>query len=106
VLDMGEPVRIADLARDLIKLSGLSEDEIKIVYTGLRPGEKLYEELLGADDDMLPTPHPKLKAARRRPQKPEWRDALHVWLTQSPALTDDEVRKALATWVPEYRSRS
>jgi FlaA1/EpsC-like NDP-sugar epimerase len=105
VLDMGEPVRIADLARDLIKLSGLSEDEIKIVYTGLRPGEKLYEELLGADDDMLPTPHPKLKAARRRPQKPEWLDALHAWLAQSPALTDDEVRKALATWVPEYRSR-
>lgn len=53
VLDMGEPVKIVDLAKNLIKLSGYTEDDIEIQYTGIRPGEKLYEELLG-EDEILP----------------------------------------------------
>src|SRR5699024_6899500 len=53
VLDMGEPVKIVDLAKNLIKLSDNTEDEIKIEYTGIRPGEKMYEELLG-EDEILP----------------------------------------------------
>ncbi|MDH5212109.1 MAG: polysaccharide biosynthesis protein, partial [Betaproteobacteria bacterium] len=64
VLDMGEPVRIVELARQLIRLSGLAEDDIRIEYTGLRPGEKLYEELLADAEHTLPTPHPKLRVAR------------------------------------------
>lgn len=62
VLDMGEPVRILDLANNLILLSGLRPDEdIKIVYTGIRPGEKLYEELAHLDEEMRPTFHSKIR---------------------------------------------
>jgi len=62
VLDMGEPVKIVDLARNLILLSGLRPDEdIKIEFTGVRPGEKLYEELNSLAEDTLPTPYEKIK---------------------------------------------
>jgi FlaA1/EpsC-like NDP-sugar epimerase len=67
VLDMGESVKIVDLARDLIALSGLGEDDIEIVFTGLRPGEKLYEELYFDDEQRVPTSHPKVFCALHRP---------------------------------------
>ena len=67
VLDMGEQVRIADLAHDLIRLSGLSSDSISIEYTGIRPGEKLYEELYGDGEELLPTSHAKVNMAYNRP---------------------------------------
>ncbi|MEO7727829.1 MAG: nucleoside-diphosphate sugar epimerase/dehydratase [Burkholderiales bacterium] len=104
VLEMGEPVLIADLARDLIRLSGFSMDEIKVVYTGLRAGEKLYEELLAADEDSLPTPHPKLRIAKARSENAAWLAQLLEWLRQSAPRGDDPVRKDLARWLPEYRS--
>jgi FlaA1/EpsC-like NDP-sugar epimerase len=63
VLDMGEPVKIVDLARNLILLSGLQPDrDIKIEFTGIRPGEKLFEELNLKDEDLVPTSHAKIRS--------------------------------------------
>ncbi len=64
VLDMGEQIKVIDMARDLIRLAGLPEHAIDIEITGIRPGEKLYEELFGGGETSLPLTHPKLRAAR------------------------------------------
>jgi FlaA1/EpsC-like NDP-sugar epimerase len=65
VLKMGTPVKIADMARDLIRLSGKEPDvDIKIIYTGLRDGEKLYEELITEGEDILPTGHEEIMVLR------------------------------------------
>ncbi len=72
VLDMGEPIRIDDLARDMIRLSGLRPDvDIPIVYSGLRAGEKLFEELLGAEEGTEPTSHSKIFKARNSRSRDE-----------------------------------
>jgi FlaA1/EpsC-like NDP-sugar epimerase len=105
VLDMGEPVRIADLARDMIRLSGFSENDIRIVYSGLRPGEKLYEEVLAADESTLPTPHPKLRIARARTEDNHWGERFATWLDQSSMLDSATVKAELQKWVPEYQPR-
>jgi len=102
VLDMGEPVKIVDLAKDLIRLSGFSEDEIKIEFTGLRPGEKLYEELLSDNEHTLPTPHPKLRIAQARAVPAEWLHEILNWLNSNATQNDMEVKEALVRWVPEY----
>ena len=103
VLDMGEPVRILDLARDMIRLSGFTEDEIRIEFTGLRPGEKLYEELLADGEATLPTPHPKLRIAKPSTvPDAAWLAELEQWLAAS-WRDEAEVKAGLRRWVPEYR---
>jgi FlaA1/EpsC-like NDP-sugar epimerase len=106
ILDMGEPVRIVDLARDLIRLYGFDEDQIRIEFSGLRPGEKLYEELLADDETTTRTPHPKLRTAKAREVPENLLDELLPWLMQHRVLADDEVRRDLRRWVPEYAPAS
>ncbi|MGZ8967514.1 MAG: polysaccharide biosynthesis protein, partial [Gallionella sp.] len=102
VLDMGEPVKIVDLAKELVRLSGMNEDDIKIEYSGLRPGEKLYEELLADDETTLPTPHPKLFIAQAVQCDMAWLERLLLWAAAS-TKADTQVRADLTQWVPEYQ---
>jgi FlaA1/EpsC-like NDP-sugar epimerase len=106
VLDMGEPVRIAELAKLMIRLSGADEDCIRIEYTGLRPGEKLYEELLADDESTLPTPHPKLRVAKARAADAGWYAECMAWLAESGLHDEATVKRKLKNWVPEYQPDS
>jgi FlaA1/EpsC-like NDP-sugar epimerase len=103
VLDMGAPVKIVDLARDMIRLSGFRPDvDMQIVFTGIRPGEKLFEELSHKDESTIATPHPSIFASRSvAPDAAHFasqvQELLHV------AATDGhKVRDALRRIVPEY----
>jgi FlaA1/EpsC-like NDP-sugar epimerase len=104
ILDMGEPVKIVDLARDLIQLSGLEEDDIEIVYRGIRPGEKLYEELLIAEEIADKTVHPKVFVGRTVAEPLSSvqlkLDRLIASLLE-PGV--EEMFAALTAIVPEYR---
>jgi len=102
VLDMGEPVRIVDLARDLIRLYGADPDHIPVVFTGLRPGEKLYEELLTSEESTKPTPHPKLRIAQARAANRDAVGQMVAWCERDRASSDAEVRARLKSWIPEY----
>ncbi len=105
ILDMGEPVKIVDLARDLIILSGLRPDEdIEIRFSGLRPGEKLFEELSTAAEDADRTRHPKVFIGRIAPH--EWSavvEAIGSLLELADSTTPERVRTTLKDIVPEYR---
>jgi FlaA1/EpsC-like NDP-sugar epimerase len=104
-LDMGEPVRIHYLAEQMIRLAGKTPDrDVAIVYSGLRPGEKLFEELFHAQENYQRTSHPKIWLAQSRPQP---RAALDAALAQArqavQRFDEDALGQLLCGWVPEYR---
>ena len=104
VLDMGQPVLIVDLARDLIRLSGFGEDEIPIEFTGVRPGEKLFEELGTSGEHMDKTRHPKIFIGRFEARTlDEVALGLEGLAPATDSVSRDEVKTALAKMVPELR---
>jgi FlaA1/EpsC-like NDP-sugar epimerase len=108
ILEMGTPVRIADMARDLIRLSGKEPDrDIKIVYTGLRPGEKLYEELITHGEGIVPTQHEKIMVLRRSQtceatHPGDVRAALTDLIANANAHDAGLIRTTFKRIVPEY----
>ena len=91
-----------DLAQDMIRLSGFSPEDIQIRYTGLRPGEKLYEELRFEDEEMLPTSHDKLQIAYHRPFDDDIQTRI---VSELPDLfhSPQSLIEKLSELVPEYR---
>lgn len=106
ILEMGTPVKIADMARDLIRLSGKEPDrDIKIVYTGLRPGEKLYEELITHGEGIVQTKHKKIMVLRRNGEVTHRAEALAMLetLVQDAGAHDAfRIKATLNRWIPEY----
>lgn len=101
VLDMGQPIRVVDLAKDMIRLSGLPESAIDIVFTGIRPGEKLYEELYFSEEESVPTSHPKVRAALHRA---DFAASTTQAVRELTSARDDAKiqRELLQRFIPEY----
>ena len=108
ILDMGEPVKIDDLAKQMIALSGKKPNvDINIEYTGLRPGEKMYEELSHAKESLQTTDHVKITLANSREVSAEWLSNLIEQLGVAINLYDEErLRELLQNLVPEFRRYS
>ncbi|NUM72568.1 MAG: polysaccharide biosynthesis protein, partial [Ignavibacteriaceae bacterium] len=105
VLDMGEPIKIVDMAKDLIRLSGLREGlDVKIEFTGLRPGEKLYEELFLEDESYERTRHEKIFFARNASSIINAELELFVGELHDMALSgkSDDLKNFIRTFIPEY----
>jgi FlaA1/EpsC-like NDP-sugar epimerase len=104
VFDMGKPVKILDLARKMIQLTGLRpEFDIKIEFTGLRPGEKMYEELFKQCENLLPTYHPKILKAQRSEVDSHFDVMLDGLVIAAQEFDDDMVRSLIRQMVPEFK---
>ena len=104
VLEMGQPVKILDLANDLIRLAGHSPDTIEIVEKGMRPGEKLFEELYYGDEEAIPTSHDKILSSCSRPFPFEEVEHQIQSLIESAYADVDEIRRTIKKFVPEYQT--
>lgn len=107
VFDMGESVKIVDLAKNMIKLSGLElGKDIEIVFTGLRPGEKLYEELLSDKESTLPTHHPKILIAKDRGLTPDVNQSISKLVDSLTGSTNIQLVEQMKQLVPEFISNN
>lgn len=107
VFDMGESVKIIDLAKKMIRLSGLElGKDIEIKITGLRPGEKLYEELLAKDENTLPTHHHKILKAKVRVEDPHQKDAINELVELFHAQNNVDIVSKMKEIVPEFISNN
>ncbi|HAG22522.1 MAG TPA: hypothetical protein DCG87_04385, partial [Synergistaceae bacterium] len=105
VLDMGKPVRIKDLAEDLIHLSGYQPyDDIDIVYTGLRPGEKLFEEIFTAEEGTTTTTHSKIYVANQGEIGEDFSLQLEHLLKTAAKNDRDEIFRTIKQMVPAFMS--
>jgi FlaA1/EpsC-like NDP-sugar epimerase len=107
VFDMGKPMKIIDLAEKMIKLSGLRIDkDIKIKVTGLRPGEKMYEELLSNEENTIPTHHPKILIAKMRDTLPDVLLKINTLIDLYDKQDNDSIVKLMKDIVPEFLSNN
>ena len=103
VLDMGEPVKIDDMARNLIRLSGYTPDvDIKIVYTGLRPGEKLYEEMLMEEEGMKETENHLIHIGKPIEMDDDWFREKLLALDNASRAESEKMKQIVAEIVPTY----
>ena len=102
VLEMGEPVKIVDLAHDLIRLAGLPAGSIDVEFTGIRPGEKLYEELYYLDEKSLPTEHGKILTAFHRPFEYDKTSSSLEDLIEAAYSNPKSIRAKLEQLIPEF----
>ena len=110
LLEMGKPIKILQLARDLIRLSGLEPDtDISIVFTGLRPGEKLYEELQSLDEKVISSEHKKIMILDDSNHKMSWdalKNTIEDLLNIAENLDSDEIQSKLSQLLPDYKPSS
>ena len=110
LLEMGKPIKILQLARDLIRLSGLEPDtDISIVFTGLRPGEKLYEELQSLDEKVIPSEHKKIMILDDSNHEMSWdalKNTIEDLLNIAENLDSDEIQSKLSQLLPDYKPSS
>ena len=102
-LDMGEPIKIVDLANDLIRLSGLPPESIDIQFVGARTGEKLYEELYFSEETTIPTEHEKVRAARQRPDIIDIDAVVDRFLSLRGKIENEDFKDLLKQVIPEYQ---
>ena len=102
VLEMGKPVKIIDLAQDLIRLAGHAPGSIDIIETGMRPGEKLFEELYYKNENSLPTPHRQILSSTSRPFLFEKVEAQVDSLIEAAFLSPLEIRALMHNFIPEF----
>lgn len=102
VLDMGQPVRIVDLARDLIMLCGVKH-EVEVVFTGIRPGEKLYEELLSSEEGTYPSDHEKIFVVGKiEKSSTRFEDLYNALIAAAEAMDEPRIRKSFKALIPTY----